>query len=322
MKFKFVLRVFLLLILITEVTSCKSDSRQENCKEEDLNDKVLNSESKELSTQGVCTQIMPFTLMNLGVFVMEMGGYREQTTISNFYKSNNNYEQLFESEKHIDSLSRWLAEDSENKRNLLRAEGAILGDLIWEYNELHIKFLDGNQDIQNRVINYAKEWEKWCSVRFVFNNSDRPDVTITFEDKGYWSYIGSESLNKVPSMSLSNIEDENPEDFRGVVLHEFGHVLGLIHEHQSPNFDFEWNEQEVINYYDEKYGWDEEKTKLNIIYQYSFDQINDKDATSFDPESIMIYHIPKRFIRKSTTSYERNNNLSETDKSLIVKKYY
>jgi len=33
---------------------------------------------------------------------------------------------------------------------------------------------------------------------------------------------------------------------RPTVLHEFGHALGLIHEHQSPfKGGFEWNKDEV-----------------------------------------------------------------------------
>ena len=41
---------------------------------------------------------------------------------------------------------------------------------------------------------------------------------------------------------------------RSTVLHEFGHSLGLIHEHQSPfKGGFEWNKEEVrsthFNYY-------------------------------------------------------------------------
>ena len=33
---------------------------------------------------------------------------------------------------------------------------------------------------------------------------------------------------------------------RATVLHEFGHAIGLIHEHQSPfKGGFEWNREEV-----------------------------------------------------------------------------
>ena len=35
---------------------------------------------------------------------------------------------------------------------------------------------------------------------------------------------------------------------RGTILHEFGHALGLIHEHQSPaSGGFEWDREEVLS---------------------------------------------------------------------------
>lgn len=39
-----------------------------------------------------------------------------------------------------------------------------------------------------------------------------------------------------PTMSLGWIADDTILDDRerGVILHEFGHVLGLLHKHQSP----------------------------------------------------------------------------------------
>ena len=35
-------------------------------------------------------------------------------------------------------------------------------------------------------------------------------------------------------------------EFRRAVLHEFGHVLGLVHEYQNPNADIPWNKAAVI----------------------------------------------------------------------------
>jgi hypothetical protein len=57
-----------------------------------------------------------------------------------------------------------------------------------------------------------------------------------------WSQIGKQCETKAdtnePTMNLGWIEDDNKlsDTDRGVILHEFGHVLGLVHEHQSPTF--------------------------------------------------------------------------------------
>jgi len=57
---------------------------------------------------------------------------------------------------------------------------------------------------------------------------------------GSWSHIGTEANEiepRQPTMNLgwlSGLTDAVSDTERGVILHEFGHVLGLLHEHQSP----------------------------------------------------------------------------------------
>ena len=66
-------------------------------------------------------------------------------------------------------------------------------------------------------------------------------VRIGFDKKvGSWSYVGTNCrrvLPNKPTMNLGWIDDSNNvlrDDEKGVILHEFGHVLGFTHEHQSP----------------------------------------------------------------------------------------
>ena len=59
---------------------------------------------------------------------------------------------------------------------------------------------------------------------------------------GSWSYIGTDAAT-IPkesfTMNLGFVD-------RSTILHEFGHSIGLIHEHQSPfKGGFEWNKDEV-----------------------------------------------------------------------------
>ena len=60
--------------------------------------------------------------------------------------------------------------------------------------------------------------------------------------QGSWSYLGTDAT-RVPkesfTMNLGFVD-------RPTVLHEFGHSLGLIHEHQSPfPGGFKWNRENV-----------------------------------------------------------------------------
>jgi hypothetical protein len=52
---------------------------------------------------------------------------------------------------------------------------------------------------------------------------------------------------------LNNVDDEKL--WRRVVLHEFGHVLGLQHEHQNPNAGIKWKLKAVEDYYVNTVGW-------------------------------------------------------------------
>ena len=220
--------------------------------------------------------------------------------------------------KIIDSLD---VEDFQ--KSFFGIQSAIINSKIWEYNELHVKFIDGNQTLQEKIMSYAREWENYCAVKFKVITEGNADITITFNDKGFWSYIGSESKDFYPSMSLTGIEKVDNDYFRGTVFHEFGHALGLIHEHQSPNSPIKWNETAVYDYYWDNHKWSTEKTFENVLKKYSFDQFNDLEATKFDPESIMIYYIPKEFLASTNqVEYKDNNEISDLDKKLINEKYY
>jgi len=80
-------------------------------------------------------------------------------------------------------------------------------------------------------------------ANIIFTLEDDPDladIRITFEyDDGLWSFLGTECRTVAPparTMNLGAVGTQSAlyEDEKGYILHEFGHALGLLHEHQSP----------------------------------------------------------------------------------------
>ena len=76
------------------------------------------------------------------------------------------------------------------------------------------------------------------------------DVRISFQYDGSWSVIGTDcqtlSIDQ-PTMNYGWLDRQTADDeVRRVVLHEFGHALGLIHEHQNPGGEIKWNRDQVI----------------------------------------------------------------------------
>jgi hypothetical protein len=105
------------------------------------------------------------------------------------------------------------------------------------------------------------------------------------------------------------------DEVKRVVLHEFGHALGLVHEHQSPAVQIQWDRDAVIR--DCSKYWTEEEIELNIFEPYDRRETN---YSNFDPQSIMIYPIPASWTRNGV-AYPLDRTLSATDREFIRRQY-
>jgi hypothetical protein len=102
------------------------------------------------------------------------------------------------------------------------------------------------------------------------------------------------------------------------ILHEFGHALGLIHEHQnSIGHSIEWNKKAVYAWASVTQGWDRAKTDINIINKYSLNMIN---GSEYDKESIMLYYFPAK-LTENHKGTDQNSRLSSTDVKTLAQYY-
>jgi hypothetical protein len=102
------------------------------------------------------------------------------------------------------------------------------------------------------------------------------------------------------------------------VLHEFGHVLGLVHEHQNPRGkQIDWNIPALDAYMQRTQGWNPKQVYDQIIKKYRKDQTN---GSTFDKDSIMAYFYPSN-LTNNNEGIKQNSKLSSTDAEFIKKIY-
>ena len=178
-----------------------------------------------------------------------------------------------------------------------------------------VDFLDGSGLERSVVKETASQWTLHGRFSFQFVESGASDIRIGFDpNDGHWSYIGIDARGKQKTMNLALSGERYPAR---VILHEFGHALGMAHEHQNPAVPIQWDEDAVIEELKQTQGWTEETIRHNVLNPLDINQTN---FTSFDPESIMLYPIPNRWtIGNFETGY--NAELSLTDQYFIGETY-
>jgi astacin (peptidase family M12A) len=213
-----------------------------------------------------------------------------------------------------------------------RAKMALFAGKMWpDGRTLGVAFLDGSKIQRQKVMEHALEWTKYANINFDFRAGKKAEVRISFNaDPGSWSAIGTDCLvtqyfpKSEPTINFGWLEDDTDDtEYRRVVVHEFGHALGCIHEHQNPKGGIRWNEDAVYKYFSgPPNNWSREEIYHNVIEKYSSDQLN---ATRFDSKSIMLYSFPKEFIKGPASLAKRgtaeNTKLSAGDKRYIKKMY-
>jgi hypothetical protein len=141
------------------------------------------------------------------------------------------------------------------------------------------------------------------------------DIRVDFnKNQGCWALLGKDCLTadiKKPTVNFGWLDV-------GVICHEFGHVLGLVHEHSNVlGKTIDWNQDEVYKWAKAVQGWDKETAKRNIIDKYKKDQIN---GTNFDRDSIMLYFYDAK-LTKDKKGTDPNARLSIRDVLHISKVY-
>jgi hypothetical protein len=197
---------------------------------------------------------------------------------------------------------------------------ASIPDRMWERGQtLRVRFIGGSDALRARVKRYAEEWRPHGNVRFDWIGDSSPaEIRISFaQTNASWSYIGRDALLMPANEATMNFgwftDDTSDEEVRRTTLHEFGHVLGLIHEHQSPVAGIQWDRPKVYEWYSKNLGWDQATVDANVLTKLSASSTN---YTVYDPTSIMQYPVPAS-LTLDGREIGWNKELSRMDKAGI-----
>ena len=189
---------------------------------------------------------------------------------------------------------------------------APIGKTWMNGSTLRVRFMGGTPTEQAVAKQQAGWWAQVANLKFDFNNALNAEIRIAFDhNDGAWSYVGTDGRSiplDEPTMNLGFLDG-------GTAGHEFGHAIGLAHEHQNPAGGIQWNEAVVIREAAKSPNfWDEATTRHNILRKYTSAQIN---GTSFDPDSIMLYFFPASWTLNGIGT-KANEVLSAMDKAFVA----
>jgi serralysin len=194
---------------------------------------------------------------------------------------------------------------------------------LWNIGQtIRVRFLGGDAYVQDKVIKYAKVWEEFANLHFQFVTSGPAEIRVAFQSGGSWSYMGTDALLINANSATMNFgwfnQNTSETEFSRTTLHEFGHALGLIHEHQHSISTIPWDSAAVYNYYmAPPNNWTRAQVNSNLFGRYSSSQTQ---YCLYDQNSIMHYAVPNE-LTIGNFEVGWNTKLSKEDKAFMTRIY-
>jgi hypothetical protein len=206
--------------------------------------------------------------------------------------------------------------------------GFAVRQFIWE-NTSRLRVYFYESDFRTQVLDLVQEWSEHAKMDFVeAPSAAAADVRVSFrrEPNRFWSLLGTQSRDNRDlgkhTMSLGFTRNTPAKEIKRLVLHEFGHALGLQHEMQNPRAGIVWDTEKAIAYYSRLLpglSRDEVWAQLRLYENDSRRYL----IRDFDPASIMMYPIEKELLRSGWVKAMGNWNyeLAESDIDIVREMY-
>ena len=193
---------------------------------------------------------------------------------------------------------------------------------LWrQHSTITIAFMDTSPAFRAFIQKHIeKNYAPLINLKLNFVEGTQGDIRISTsaDIKGDWSIIGTGALTvpaNEPTMHLDLNKTE--EMFKMNILHEFGHALGLRHEHKHPDRTLDFNLPRMYELYKKQFNFDKVE-----VYEQILQKLNPADiiASDYDPTSIMHYNLSRLVLwKQKSTGY--NAKLSNHDKALLQSIY-
>ena len=191
------------------------------------------------------------------------------------------------------------------------------GDAAYEPLYKKYKNIETGDEIVEAIKDIIKNrFEPIVNLQFEFvDDAKNSDVRIELGGNISYSKLGISALRVPKSKHTMQLRVFDV----AVVMHEFGHALGLFHEHQHPNAPpIIWNEENLIKHA-KTLGINENSIKNNFTETLDTPFV----GTDYDEKSIMKYSLEKDLIKNENKEpfTRRNYILSKKDIEGLNKMY-
>jgi hypothetical protein len=209
----------------------------------------------------------------------------------------------------------------------------------WPTPKVTVAFNGGSPELYALIEATASEWTtNGGRLTFSFRLSDgsfrtwkesdtsrTADIRIGFfidaDRNGYWSTVGTFARRVKAGEATMNFGDLGTtlSDYYGgkhhaawmrsyahtTILHEFGHALGLNHEHFHPQCQSDLTLTDIVNYLmGPPNNWQREQAMYNMDATTYFAAVSAKPMFTpmIDQASVMLYSFPDSFYKSGRTS--------------------
>ncbi|MEO6679052.1 MAG: peptidase M12, partial [Pseudomonas sp.] len=160
------------------------------------------------------------------------------------------------------------------------------------------------------------QWLPHINLSFDFVEGLEGDIRIATKNNHNSSMLGTDALlihPDWPTMDLG-VKPEH-EDFEVIVIHEFGHALGAMHEHQHPEANIPWDKPKVYEFYQNRETGPLTKEEVDSNL---FEPFNTIEAiyTPYDKKSIM-HHPVANTLTLGDWEIPINRKISKKDIKLM-----